>query len=124
MHLTYYRHGSRRSSYGAIAHSSTCPTAARVPHSQEWDDFHTAYRPRGVDSDEAREAVWVTDEFESDEDNTESEWEPEYVGAGLGLDAEDPMNPQYSLRHSNHPLAPFPGEPLKWESMAYDDGTT
>lgn len=77
-----------------------------------------------MDSDEAREAVWVTDEFESDEDNTESEWEPEYVGAGLGLDAEDPMNPQYSLRHSNHPLAPFPGEPLKWESMAYDDGTT
>lgn len=68
--------------------------------------------------------MWATDEFESDEDNTESEWEPEYVGAGLGLDAEDPFNPQYSLRHSNHPLAPFPGEPLKWSSYAYDDGTT
>jgi hypothetical protein len=64
------------------------------------------------------------DEFESDEDNTESEWEPEYVGAGLGLKAEDPLNPQYSLRHSNHPLAPFPGEPLKWASYVYDDGTT
>lgn len=68
--------------------------------------------------------MWVTDEFESDEDNTESEWEPEYVGAGLGLDAEDPINPQYSLRHSTHPLAPFPGEPLKWASYAYADGTT
>jgi hypothetical protein len=68
--------------------------------------------------------VWATDEFESDEDNTESEWEPEFVGAGLGLTAEDPVNPQYSLRHSNHPLAPFPGEPLKWSSFVYDDGTT
>ena len=38
--------------------------------------------------------------------------------------AEDPLNPQYSLRHSAHPLAPFPGEPLKWDSYAYDDGTT
>ena len=65
-----------------------------------------------------------TDEFESDEDNTESEWEPEYVGAGLGLREEDPVNPQYSLRHSTHPLAPFPGEPLKWASYVYDDGTT
>jgi hypothetical protein len=64
------------------------------------------------------------DEFESDEDNTESEWEPEYVGAGLGLAAEDPINEQYSLRHSAHPLAPFPGEPLKWASYVYDDGTT
>lgn len=33
------------------------------------------------------------------QDNTESEWEPEYVGAGLGLVPEDPMNWQYSLRH-------------------------
>ncbi|GAX76343.1 hypothetical protein CEUSTIGMA_g3789.t1 [Chlamydomonas eustigma] len=100
------------------------PDEAAGEESEAFDDFYTAYRPRGVDSDEAREAVWVTDEFESDEDNTESEWEPEYVGAGLGLDAEDPINPQYSLRHSAHPLAPFPGEPLKWASFAYDDGTT
>jgi hypothetical protein len=41
-----------------------------------------------------------------------------------GADLQDPMNPQYSLRHSNHPLAPFPGEPLKWSSFVYDDGTT
>lgn len=47
-----------------------------------------------------------------------------YAGAGMGLTAEDPINPQYSLRHSNHPLAPFPGEPLKWISYVYDDGTT
>ena len=100
------------------------PAEAQGEESEDWDDFHTAYRPRGIDSDEAREAVWATDEFESDEDNTESEWAPEYVGAGLGLDAEDPINPQYSLRHSTHPLAPFPGEPLKWASYAYDDGTT
>jgi hypothetical protein len=100
------------------------PDEAAGEESEEWDDFHTAYRPRGVDSDEAKEAVWVTDEFESDEDNTESEFEPEYVGAGLGLDAEDPLNPQYSLRHSTHPLAPFPGEALKWDSYAYAEGTT
>ncbi|PNW82944.1 hypothetical protein CHLRE_06g300550v5 [Chlamydomonas reinhardtii] len=92
--------------------------------SEDFDDFYTAYRPRDVDSEEAREAVWATDEFESDEDNTESEWAPEYVGAGLGLVAEDPLNPQYSLRHSNHPLAPFPGEPLKWASYVYPDFTT
>ncbi|GFH09373.1 uncharacterized protein HaLaN_04495, partial [Haematococcus lacustris] len=42
----------------------------------------------------------------------------------MGLQAEDPFNPQYSLRHSNHPLAPFPGEGLKWSSFVYDDGTT
>lgn len=100
------------------------PDEAQGEESENWDDFYTAYRPRHVDSDEAREAVWATDEFESDEDNTESEWEPEYVGAGLGLDLEDPINPQYSLRHSNHPLAPFPGEALKWSSFVYDDATT
>ena len=150
------------------------PDEAAGEESEDWDDFHTAYRPRGINSDDMREAVWATDEFESDEvshagamspmqrnvrgcagvmgclcrhvsschlvdacihtlgvsiahhlqDNTESEWEPEYVGAGLGLDQEDPVNPQYSLRHSAHPLAPFPGEPLKWASYAYDDGTT
>mmetsp|Transcript_15921 Transcript_15921/g.34385 ORF Transcript_15921/g.34385 Transcript_15921/m.34385 type:complete len:916 (+) Transcript_15921:178-2925(+) len=100
------------------------PDEAAGEESENWDDFHTAYRPRYVSSDEAREAVWATDEFESDEDHTESEWEPEYVGAGLGLKAEDPVNPQYSLRHSTHPLAPFPGEALKWSSYVYDDGTT
>ncbi len=91
---------------------------------RSWSDFYTAYRPRGVDTEEAREAVWATDEFESDEDATESEWGPEYVGAGLGLLAEDPLNPQYALRHSNHPLAPFPGEALKWSSYVYPDFTT
>lgn len=25
---------------------------------------------------------------------------------------------------SNHPLAPFPGEPLRWNSYVYEDGTT
>lgn len=92
--------------------------------SEDWDDFYGSVRPRHVDSDDVRDAVWATDEFESDEDNTESEWEPEYVGAGLGLRSEDPINPQWALRHSNHPLAPFPGEGLKWASMVYDDGTS
>lgn len=91
---------------------------------EEWDDFHSTYRPRDVMSEDVREALWVTDEFESDEDNTESEWEPEYVGAGVGLEAEDPLNPQYSLRHSHHPLAPFPGAPLEWYSWVFGDGTT
>ncbi|EFJ49752.1 hypothetical protein VOLCADRAFT_104196 [Volvox carteri f. nagariensis] len=100
------------------------PAQQEGEESEDWDDFYTAYRPRDIDTEEAREAVWATDEFESDEDNTESEWAPEYVGAGLGLKAEDPLNPQYSLRHSNHPLAPFPGEPLKWASYVYPDFTT
>ncbi|GLI62117.1 hypothetical protein VaNZ11_004653 [Volvox africanus] len=100
------------------------PAQQEGEESEDWDDFYTAYRPRDVDTEEAREAVWATDEFESDEDNTESEWAPEYVGAGLGLKAEDPLNPQYSLRHTNHPLAPFPGEPLKWASYVYPDFTT
>ncbi|GFH14190.1 uncharacterized protein HaLaN_10203, partial [Haematococcus lacustris] len=100
------------------------PNEAQGEESEEWDDFYGSYRPRHIDTEEAREAVWATDEYESDEDNTESEWEPEFVGAGMGLQAEDPFNPQYSLRHSNHPLAPFPGEGLKWSSFVYDDGTT
>eukprot|EP00877_Chromochloris_zofingiensis_P004493 jgi/Chrzof1/14044/Cz08g22120.t1 len=103
---------------------SEAPKEEMGEGSEEWDDFYGSMRPRYVSSDEVRDAVWATDEFESDEDNTESEWEPEYVGAGLGLKAEDPVNPQYSLRHSNHPLAPFPGEALKWSSFVYDDGTT
>jgi hypothetical protein len=90
----------------------------------EWLDVYGSVRPRDAASDEVRDALWATDEFESDEDATESEWLPEYVGAGLGLQAEDPFNPQYSLRHSNHPLAPFPGEAIKWASYVYDDGTT
>ncbi len=53
-----------------------------------------------------------------------TQYVPDYVGAGLGLGGEDPLNPQWSLRHSNHPLAPFPGEALKWDSFVYDDGTT
>lgn len=100
------------------------PKEQEGEESEDFDDFYTAWRPRGLDSDDMREAVWVTDEFESDEDNTEDEWEPEYVGAGLGLVNEDPLNPQYSLRHSNHPLAPFPGEALKWASYVYADHTT
>lgn len=91
---------------------------------EDWADIYGSYRPRHVNSEDAREALWVTDEFESEEDNTESEWDPEYVGAGLGLRREDPINPQYSLRHSVHPLAPFPGEALKWASYVYPDGTT
>lgn len=92
--------------------------------SEDWDDFYASHRPRHVNSDDVKDAVWATDEFESDEDNTESEWEPEYVGAGLGLRTEDPIHPQWALRHTNHPLAPFPGEGLKWSSFVYDDGTT
>lgn len=103
---------------------SDAPAEELGEESENWDDFYGALRPRGVLTEEVREALWATDEFESDEDNTESEWEPEYVGAGLGLKHEDPINPQWSLRHSNHPLAPFPGEALKWSSFVYDDGTT
>jgi hypothetical protein len=88
-----------------------------------WMDVMGAVRPRAA-SEDVRDALWATDEFESDEDATEEEWLPEYVGAGLGITAEDPFNPQYSLRHSTHPLAPFPGEALKWASYVYDDGTT
>lgn len=100
------------------------PKEEQGERSDDWDDFYGSVRPRHAESEDIRDALWATDEFESDEDNTESEWEPEYVGMGLGLKAEDPINPQYSLRHSNHPLAPFPGEALKWASYVYDDGTT
>lgn len=90
----------------------------------DYKDYHSAWRPRGIDTEDMRDALWVTDEFESEEDATESEWRPEYVGAGIGLKDEDPLNPQWSLRHSNHPLAPFPGEALRWSSYVWADGTT
>ncbi|EFN51473.1 hypothetical protein CHLNCDRAFT_140223 [Chlorella variabilis] len=35
-----------------------------------------------------------------------------------------PDQPQWWLAGSNHPYAPFVGNALKWESFAYDDGTT
>jgi hypothetical protein len=76
------------------------PCLLQGEESEDWDDFYGSYRPRHVGTEDAREAVWATDEFESDEDNTESEWEPEYVGAGLGLRAEDPFNPQ--VGHRSH----------------------
>lgn len=31
---------------------------------------------------------------------------------------------QWWLAGSNHPYAPFVGNALKWQSYAYDDGTT
>jgi hypothetical protein len=81
------------------------------------------YRPEGLDTDDIPSAA-IEDPLEDVETHTEDRWVPDYVGAGLGLDNEDPMNPQWTLRHSNHPLTPFPGEALKWESFVYDDGTT
>lgn len=38
--------------------------------------------------------------------------------------AANPRDPQWWLAGSVHPYAPFVGNPLKWESNVYDDGTT
>eukprot|EP00775_Hariotina_reticulata_P009885 gene9885-10042_t len=35
--------------------------------SEGWSDFYGSLRPRHVDSDDVRDALWATDEFESDE---------------------------------------------------------
>lgn len=35
--------------------------------SEGWSDFYGSVRPRHVDSDDVRDALWATDEFESDE---------------------------------------------------------
>ena len=35
-----------------------------------------------------------------------------------------PPASQWWLAGSNHPYAPFVGNALKWQSYAYDDGTT
>jgi hypothetical protein len=35
--------------------------------SEGWSDFYGSLRPRYVDSDDVRDALWATDEFESDE---------------------------------------------------------
>ena len=58
----------------------------------------------------------VEEEFEREED-----WDK-----GKGLDAHlySPKDPQWWLAGSNHPYAPFVGNPLAWESFVYDDGTT
>ena len=38
--------------------------------------------------------------------------------------AANPRDPQWWLAGSVHPYAPFVGNPLKWESNVYDDGST
>jgi hypothetical protein len=35
--------------------------------SEGWSDFYGSVRSRHVDSDDVRDALWATDEFESDE---------------------------------------------------------
>lgn len=47
---------------------------------------------------------------------------PKYVGKGVGGPAG--VDPQWWLAGSTHPYAPYVGNALKWESYAYDDGTT
>lgn len=47
------------------------------------------------------------------------------VGRGLvEARVNCPEDPQWYFAFSDHPLAPFPGNALKWESFVYDDGTT
>ena len=47
-----------------------------------------------------------------------------YVGKGSAAPAVSSKDPQWWLAGSVHPYAPFVGNALKWESYAYDDGTT
>lgn len=49
---------------------------------------------------------------------------PRYVGKALDAPAKSPSDPQWHLRYSNHPLAPFVGNALRWDSFVFDDGTT
>jgi hypothetical protein len=49
---------------------------------------------------------------------------PKAVGKGLDAAKYSPHDPQAYLAGSQHPLAPFPGNALKWDSRVYDDGTT
>lgn len=49
---------------------------------------------------------------------------PKPVGKGLDAAKHNPIDPQAYLAGSQHPLSPFPGNALKWESRVYDDGTT
>lgn len=50
--------------------------------------------------------------------------EPKTVGKALDAATKVPRDPQSHLAGSNHPVAPFVGNALKWESYVYDDGTT
>jgi hypothetical protein len=47
---------------------------------------------------------------------------PKHVGKGFGTPQGETA--QWWLAGSVHPYAPFVGNALKWESYAYDDGTT
>ena len=47
-----------------------------------------------------------------------------YVGKAGSAGLNSTKDPQWWLAGSNHPYAPFVGNALKWESFAYDDGTT
>lgn len=46
------------------------------------------------------------------------------MGKGTNAAMMSPKDPQWWLAGSNHPYAPFVGNALKWQSFAYDDGTT
>lgn len=35
-----------------------------------------------------------------------------------------PEDPQWYMAGTNHPISPFPGDGMEWESNVYDDGTT
>ena len=50
--------------------------------------------------------------------------QPKTVGKALNAPSKSPKDPQWYLAESNHPVAPFVGNALKWESYVYDDGTT
>ncbi|KAL4854759.1 Phosphatidylinositol 4-phosphate 5-kinase 8 [Chlorella vulgaris] len=46
------------------------------------------------------------------------------VGKAGNAGVYSPGDPQWWLADTHHPYAPFAGNALKWESYAYDDGTT
>lgn len=50
--------------------------------------------------------------------------EPRVVNKAGDAPMHAPNDPQWWLVGSNHPYAPFVGNALKWQSFAYDDGTT
>lgn len=47
-----------------------------------------------------------------------------FVGKAPAKQAGRMINPAWRLAGSNHPYAPFTGNPLMWQSYVYDDAST
>lgn len=60
----------------------------------------------------------------TEESSTPPPSEVKFIDKGLRAAAVFPKDPQKYLWKSNHPYAPFTGNPMRWSSYVFDDGTT